>query len=976
MKTNLKLIEPLEQRIAPAFSGSAVSLGSLNGDNGFKFSGNADIDFTGASVSSAGDVNGDGLDDVLIGAAYLNDGMTYTGGAYVVFGSATPGPFKLKASDLNGTNGFLITGSADEDFAGVSVSAAGDVNGDGRDDIIIGASGVGQNPPDYGAAYVVFGRTTPFPAKLSVDDLNGNNGFVIYGEAQQDKFGTSVSTAGDINDDGYDDLIIGATGAAGDVANSGAAYVVFGKSTFAMNNYVGGPADSSGFKISGVSAADSAGGSVAGGGDVNGDGYDDVVIGASGANSGGTDRGAAYVVFGKATFSTNVVLSNLASGGFRIEGLTNGDRLGGSVAIVGDINADGLADVGVGAKFADSDGNTDNGAAYVLFGHTGAFPTALKTTAANFNGTKGFKLTGANDGDYAGGEIRGAGDINGDGRDDLIVGAENAYVGPGLHKGKAYVYLGHSGDFDASRNLVLLQGAEGFSLSGVNDGDDAGDAVNAAGDLNGDGFGDLIVGASLADEGGDDRGAAYVVYGGPVGMNRAPVISADHKTATFYDNDGDKVAVKVSKGDVSNLGFDLIGTSAATGTLVALHVPTSLAGTDLSITATPTANGGDGMVNLGYFDAAGVDLGNVKICGNVEYMNAGNLATPGAAMKSFAVQSFGEGVLPAHDTFGKFFASEIEGKIGSLTIKGDLNKADFLVIGDIDKATIGGSIVGGDHGLQGVLRTTSSERIGMLKIGHDVVAGSADNTGNVFAGRIGRAMIGGSIIGGDDYSKGRVYTQERIGSITVGHDVRDGSISSGKIGKVTIGGSLTISDEGYGASVSASTTLGSVVVKGDVTGRADQPVGISAGGPAVDAKSQVAIGSIMVVGSVENTMVTTGRQTTNGHSQIGAVKVGGDWVASSIAAGALTAANNYDLTGFGNGDDALLPGGPVNIVSKIASIVIKGEVHGTAAGGDHFGFVAQEIGSLKVGALTYVLQKGVKEDIALGNTGDFNLHEI
>jgi hypothetical protein len=311
-----------------------------------------------------------------------------------------------------------------------------------------------------------------------------------------------------------------------------------------------------------------------------------------------------------------------------------------------------------------------------------------------------------------------------------------------------------------------------------------------------------------------------------------------------------------------------------------------------------------------------------------------------------------------------------------VTIKGDLNKGDFLVKGNIDKATIGGSVLGGDKTLQGVFRTTGSERIGMLKIGHDVVAGSVDSTGTMFAGSIGRATIGGSLIGGTDFSSGRVYSSERIGSITVAHDVRNTGISSGKIGKVTIGGSLILEDGGFGASVSASTTIGSLVIKGDVVGRADQSVYIAAGGPAVNAQSQVAIGSLTVGGSVEHTVVTTGRNTTNGHSQVGAVKVGGDWVASSIAAGALTAANNYDLTGFGNGDDTLLPGGPVNIVSKIASIVIKGEVRGTAAGGDHFGFVAQEIGSLKVGTLTYVLKKGVKEDIALGSTSDFKLHEI
>lgn len=423
---------------------AVIDLSALTTNQGFRIDGAAAGDATGFSVSSAGDVNGDGINDVIIGAFAATTVGGATGSSFVIFGKSAGETFGagLDLATLAPTDGFRIDGLTDGGRFGISVSAAGDVNGDGVDDLIIGAQ-------KADTSYVVFGQTGGFGASFDLNTLDGTNGFRLDGKTAS-QTGRSVSAAGDVNGDGFDDIIIGApyNNPTGNLADrqTGASYVVFGKDTGfdpILSLHTSTNADS--LRIMGAGSKHQVGYSVSAAGDVNGDGVDDIIIGALEYGAG---SGATYIIYGKdgpADFASDIDLSALtATDGVKIIGEAINDKSGVSVSSAGDLNGDGIDDIIIGALYADHLENPDPfnaGAAYVVFGVNGGFGVDPDFSA--LNGANGFRITRGTTGDWLGFSVSNAGDVNGDGIDDIILGApRDGAVGYGRGPGASYVIFG------------------------------------------------------------------------------------------------------------------------------------------------------------------------------------------------------------------------------------------------------------------------------------------------------------------------------------------------------------------------------------------------------------------------------------------------------------------------------------------------------------------------------------------------------
>jgi hypothetical protein len=436
------------------------------------------------AISAAGDVNGDGIADLLVGAR-TNDGTGgNAGAAYVIFGR-TSGWGEITLAGLDGTNGFRIEGATAGDLLGSGVTLA-DLNGDGFADIVVGASLSDLSGVASGDVYVLLGKADGWSAVESVAGLDGTDGFRLQGAALGDQFGYVVSHA-DLDGDGLDDLLIGVRASDLGGADAGAVNVLFGRA--------GGWAaviDSSVTVNEDLVVRTGAAGSRLGDrlvelGDVNGDGLDDFLTGAPYGDIGGANTGSAFLVFGSGDgWPANQSLLTLdGDNGVAFHGAA-GERLGAPVGGLGDINGDGLDDFAVAGYGAYS-------GLYVIFGAASGWGATFDLSS--LDGTNGFVVDGTQ---FVAQRAVAGGDVNGDGLSDIVIGD--------IFASGAHVIYGRSGGFAASFDVGDLDGDNGFMISTGGAVDDAGSIVEV-GDINGDGLEDIILGSALV------NGSATIVFG-------------------------------------------------------------------------------------------------------------------------------------------------------------------------------------------------------------------------------------------------------------------------------------------------------------------------------------------------------------------------------------------------------------------------------------------------------------------------------
>ncbi|MCK6530045.1 FG-GAP-like repeat-containing protein [Myxococcota bacterium] len=565
----------------------------------------------GHSVSAAGDVNGDGYGDVLVGAPYHNQTYNYEGRALLYTGSP---------SGLSATPAWTVDSGAEDVHLGFSVSSAGDVNGDGYGDVVVGLPGNGWDNGSPGQAWVYLGSPSGLAAGpawtnwvdqgqaqfgysvASAGDVNGDGygdvvvGAYAYGNGQtaeggaflylgdpgglsatpawtaepdlaNARFGESVSSAGDVNGDGYADVVVGAPYASDVGQYEGRSTLYFGSP--------GGLGATPAWTFEGDQAYAMLGRSSAAG-DVNGDGFGDVLVGAQGYNNGLAAQGRAFLFPGS---GAGLASSESWTGSAGVPS----SFFGCALASAGDVNGDGYGDVIVGAR---EYGPQDVGVAFVHLGTSSGLSEAASWSAGSEESVA-----------YFGWSVASAGDVNGDGYGDVVVGAPREDGGE-EDEGRAHLFLGSASGLagTAAWTGEADQASAAFGTS-----------VASAGDVNGDGYGDIVVGAPYYDAGHPSGGRAYLYLGSSSGLAASPAWTAD------ADEDGAWLGWSVAAaGDVNGDGYGdvVVGARAQDGVELDEGRAYLFLGSAAGLSADPawSAGSGAGSQNFGHAVASAGDV--------------------------------------------------------------------------------------------------------------------------------------------------------------------------------------------------------------------------------------------------------------------------------------------------------------------------------------------------------------------------------
>ncbi len=701
----------------------------------------------GFSVAGAGDVDGDGYDDVIVGAWYYS---SETGQAFVYHG----GPDGVENSAAT-----IITGPASTSYLGYSVAGAGDVDGDGYDDVIIGAP---QASSRVGRVYLHHG---------SAAGVSESADTTLSGPSSNSNFGASVAGAGDVNGDGYDDVIVGANAVS---SSTGQATIYHGSAR--------GVSTTAATTLSGPSSSASFGVSVASAGDVDGDGYDDVIVGASGVSS---STGRAYVHHGGSSGVSTTVTSTLV-------GFSSSNYFGFSVTSLGDVSGDGYDDVAVGSYGYSS----STGRVSIFHGSaSGVNSVAAATLAGTSSSAFGYSVAGA-------------GDVDGDGSPDLVVGANNLSSG----YGGAYVFYGTGAGMATSAGTTLSP--PGFFSSSPQ--------ISPVGDLDGDGYDDFAVGSSGYSS---NAGIVYVFYGGPAG----PAYEAD---ATLVGASSEYLGQVIAPaGDVDGDGYDdlLVSGYSYSSSRGRVHLfrgsASGVEGSALSTITGTTTNGylGFGLAGAGDTDGDGygdVVIGAYGISGGRVYLYRGGAS----GLESSPTTTWS--------------ATSSSWQLGRALALGDVNGD-----GHLDLA-IGAP---GYTSNQGLVQVYLGSASGIEGSATGSLSGEASS--NYFGYQLGFADLDGDgwddlVVGayGYDANKGRVYAYHggASGLSTLPASYLTGSSGTNFGQELFTGGD--VNGDGYDDLVvgySAGNTAW--IYEGSADGLSDEPVNTLSGGSGTSFGQQVAM---------------------------------------------------------------------------------------------------------------------------------------